>query len=152
MRWLEVFVAAALLSGAAFAESASDVLEAFGFTGTWARSCAVPPNPSVSWQTVFRDAYGQLRVQINRGSQLPSLTYAVEAARILDATRLEMTNRNDDPNWGADNGRVFHVVLQKENGRLRTLESKAGDGTELARDGVNLASGQPTAWLVKCRD
>jgi hypothetical protein len=140
-----------LLTGSAFAETPWDTLVNFGLTGTWARSCSVAPSPSFFWQTFFRDVNGRARVKLDRGPDLPPVTYAIDSATLMTATTLKLINRHDDPNWGSANGLIFDVILMKENSRIRTLESKTIDGTPYAKDGINVSSGQPTAWLEKCQ-
>jgi hypothetical protein len=140
-----VLVAIAFLVplGSTFAETPWDVLTRFGLTGTWARNCGVAPDASVFWQTFSRDKNGRVQVRVDRGHDVPSLTYTVDGARLISANKLRLINRYDD-------GTIYDVILIKEENRVRTLESKTNDGKELAKDAVNISSGQPTAWLEKC--
>ena len=141
-----------LLCGSAFADPAWLVLEEFGLTGTWARSCKAEPDGFWNFrQTFYRDRNGNARVKVDMGSGGVA-EYAVDGARLLTPTKIELTNRNDDPEWGSRNGRVFHVVFIKGGHRIRTFESTDDEGTEIAKDGVYIFNRKKTPWIEKCRD
>lgn len=44
----------------------------------------------------------------------------------------------------------YTVVIEHTVGRMRVLESTRDNGKVLAKEGVNIGSGQPTRWLEKC--
>jgi hypothetical protein len=138
------------LSSTAFAESAWDVLDRFGFVGPWAISCRETASPQSSWVTVFRDANGLVRRKFDRGPDRPTLMSALDSVQIITSTTIKLRIRNDDPNWGSTNGTITDVVMVKENSRVRTLESKGSDGKEYIKDGIVTSSGQPSPWLEKC--
>jgi hypothetical protein len=153
MRYLRVAVLAALLallSNAAFAQTAWDAMQAFGLTGTWSLNCQAPPGGSNFWMTYYLDANGVARRSLDRGDGGSKLMLAVDSAQVLTSTTLAASMRNDDPGWGASNGTVADLIIVKENGRVRTLDSKGSDGKQYVKDGVALLSGSPMPWLEKC--
>jgi hypothetical protein len=74
----------------------------------------------------------------------------IDSAKLITSTTLAARMRNDDPNWGASNGTSADVIIIKENGRVRTLDSKASDGKQYVKNGIALSSGNPMPWLEKC--
>jgi hypothetical protein len=42
------------------------------------------------------------------------------------------------------------LIIIKESGRVRTLDSKGSDGKQYVKDGIALLSGNPMPWLEKC--
>jgi hypothetical protein len=71
-------------------------------------------------------------------------------AKLITSTTLAARVRNDDPNWGTSNGVATDIVMIKENGRMRTLESTTLDGQQIVEDGVILSSSGPIPWIEKC--
>lgn len=139
-----------LLSSTAFAESAWDVLDRFGWAGSWAISCKEPASAQNWHMLVFRDANGLARRRLERGPDSSTLMTVVDSAQIITSTTIKVRVRNDDPNWGLSNGTTTDVLMVKENSRMRTLESKGSDGKEYIKDGILVSSGQPASWIEKC--
>lgn len=139
-----------LLSSTAFAQTAWDVLERFGFTGVWSVSCQDMPSPQNYRMTYFKDADGLARRKVELEPDRPTLMGSVDGAQIIAATTIAVRIRNDDPNYGADNGLVFDVVMTKENDRVRTLDSKGSDGKDYIKDGFFVPSGKPSPWVEQC--
>lgn len=136
----------------AFAESTWTVLKRFGVTGGWARSCNQPPGPNNYWQIIFQNIDGRASKKVDRGPDGPTLMDAIESAEIVNSTTIRVRTRNDDPNYGATNGKSFDSTMVKESDHMRTIESIDSDGVELAKDGINISSKEPTHWIYKCRD
>jgi hypothetical protein len=154
MRRIGMILAAllALLPSTAFSDTAWEAFARFGGAGTWALSCRDAPSPENPWMIYFKDANGAVRRTMNRGSDKRHLIVTIDRARRVTATTMEVFIRNDDPDWGSTNGVVVDVILIKENGRMRTLESKGSDGKEYIKHGVVVASGNPIPWIEKCRN
>ena len=74
-----------------------------------------------------------------------------DSAQILGPTTIRFTLRNDDKNWGADNGHAFDTVSEITQGRLRLLSStRINDGRQFVKDGVFTQTGQPTPPQFQC--
>jgi hypothetical protein len=152
MEWLKVIstVAVLLLPGAALAETTWEAYARFGLTGTWAASCSEPASTGNWKMTYMRGAGGEAVRQADRGPGVNSLMSSVDTAQIITANTLKTRIRNDDQNWGAMNGVAFDMILVKEDGRIRTIESKGTDGREYIKDGIVVSNGRPSGWLEKC--
>jgi hypothetical protein len=151
MRYAPVAVLTALmlmLSSKAFAETAWDVLARFGWTGVWSVSCQEMASPQNYRMTYFKDDNGLARRKVDRGPNKPILMSVVENPQIVNTTTIAARIRNDDPNYGTDNGLFFDIVMILDNGRMRTLESKGSDGVTYIKDG--LLSGKPSPWVEQC--
>jgi hypothetical protein len=142
----------ALLPAAAFAQTAWDAMRSFGLTGTWSLNCKEPAGPANFWMTYYQDAGGVVRRTLERGPDpdYPRLMVVIESAHLITSTTMAARFRNDDPNWGDTNGATADVIMIKENGRVRTLDSKGGDGKQYVKDGIVVASGKPIPWIEKC--
>jgi tetratricopeptide (TPR) repeat protein len=101
------------------------------------------------WYVISKGDNGTVRRESNRGAGLPSAATVIDKAEFLTATKIRTHELSNDP---LDKPHGFDVIIEKADGRVRTLESVRDDGTVLARNGVNIASGQPTRWLQKCAD
>ena len=136
-----------------FANSVWDVLVEFGFTGTWAFSCKIPADQMRYRQTPYEDQNGHARVKVDFGINYEGdaaiATYAVDSARILTPTELELWTRSDDPEW-RHNGQIGHVIYLKDKGRIRAFQSWLQDGTQVAKDGIYLYNHKRTPWMERC--
>jgi hypothetical protein len=65
-------------------------------------------------------------------------------------TLLRMKLRNDDPNWGTQNGDSYDVLVELASGYRRTLQSVGSNGVAYIQDG-KLRDGQPSPMLTRCR-
>jgi hypothetical protein len=153
--FLRGIVAAALLAllpGAALADTTWDAMQRFGLTGTWALSCKQAAGPSNFWMTYYRDAGGVVRRTLERGSSpdYPTLMVVIDSAHLITSTTMAARFRNDDPNWGDSNGTSVDIIIIKENGRVRTLDSKGSNGKQYVKDGIVVSSGNPIPWIEKC--
>src|ERR1700676_580480 len=154
MRHLRVTVLAALLallSGTASAQTTWSAMQSFGLTGTWSASCKDPASPANGWLTYYQDTSGVVRRTFDRGPGQPSLMVTVDSAKIITSTTIAARFRNDDPNWGNQNGISVDLALIKENGHVRTLSSTGSDGKQYIKDGVVVSSGTAIPWLEKCK-
>ncbi len=138
-----------VMSSQAIAETPWEVHVKFGFTGTWTSSCDVPPSLPTMWYAITKGDGGTVRRTADRGPGLPPSTSVIDKAEFLTPTTIRIHETSNDP---LDKPRAFDAVLEKVSGRVRTLESIRDDGTVLAKNGINIASGQPTRWIEKCRD
>jgi hypothetical protein len=153
MRYFQIstlLLLALSLPAPAFAETTWDTLQRFGWTGTWAAACKDPPSIRNVWTIVSRDPDGVVKRKLDRGADGPPLMSVVDSAQIVTPSTLQVRLRNDDPNWGKMNGVFFDVVQTMENDELRALQSKGSDGKDYIKDGVVLASGQPSPTLHRC--
>jgi hypothetical protein len=142
-----------LLPASAMAETTWQVLQRFGWTGSWAASCNDPPSGRNIWINLIAAADGSVRRKLDRGHDAPPLMSVVDSAQIAGGDTLDTRLRNDDPQWGPADGRYYDVVMQKAaNGGIRTFQSKGSDGKEYVKDGMFTATGQPSPWTFKCRD
>ncbi len=147
--WLAL--ALLLLPGVAAAQERPwPVLERMGIAGTWAPSCAAGPSKTNTFATYYTENQGLVRCKVNHGPEGSDLNTTVDAAKQLSDTRLSMRWRVDDPRWGRQNGNVFTIVMDIINGRTRTMASTNSTGRVLIKDGVILASGQPTPLNERC--
>jgi len=141
-----------LCVGQALADGTWDVMQGFGWTGTWSIICSDPPSAQNPRLRFYVDSDGVARRSLDRGADSPSLNVVIESARIITATTMGARVLNADPNWGAMNGTYADIVLVKENGRTRTLSSRGSDGVEYIKDGIVVSSGKPIPWLEQCQN
>jgi len=142
-----------LLAVPARAEPVLAVLQKAGLMGAWAPDCNAPrsaQNPFV----IYYVAQGeQVRRRIERGSAGPVLDGTVDRAEALTPTTYRLLLRNQDPNWGSNDGRSFDTVVEVSAGRARALSSVANDGAQLIRDGrytTGSGAGTPVPGLLRC--
>jgi len=138
---------ALLASSPALAETPWQVYVRAGLTGTWTASCATTPSVQNMWYVTREDEGGKVFRISYRGPNTLSGTSLIDRAEVLDATRVRLHELSREPGQQAVG---FTIVLEQAPGRMRVLDSIRDDGTVLARNGVNVASGQPTRWLEKC--
>jgi hypothetical protein len=145
-----LLLAVSLSPAPAFAETTWDTLQRFGWTGSWAGSCKDPPSIKNVWVILSRDPDGAVKRKLDRGDDGPPLMGVVDSAQILTPSTLQARLRNDDANWGPMNGAFFDVIQTIESDRVRTLQSKGGDGKDYVKDGIGVPSGQPSPWTYRC--
>lgn len=153
MRYFQISALSAfalLLPAAGLAETTWDTLQRFGWTGSWAASCKDPPSLRNVWLILSPEPDDVVKRKLDRGADGPPLMGVIESAQILTPSTLQARLRNDDPNWGAMNDVFFDVVQTIENDRLRTVQSKGGDGKDYIKDGTLVSSGQPSPWIYRC--
>jgi hypothetical protein len=146
-------IAAALVlsSSAARAETPWNVFKKFGMTGNWSADCSAAPSGTNFWMTYKKGPEGKVYRPLDRGDG-DTLAATIDSAEILaDTTTMRASFRNDDPSWGDTNGTVANILIEKKDGRIRTLDSKGADGKEYIKDGIVISSGHPIPWLEKCK-
>jgi len=141
-----------LLSGPAIAATDSpwSAVEKIGMNGTWAPSCSAPTSPANGRLTYYRAADGRPRRKYDRGPSAKNLYFTIDSAQVITPTTIRVRTRNDDPNWGAENGALADVVIEIANKRMHTLNSAKPDGTQLIKDGVFVRSGTAVPAFEKC--
>jgi hypothetical protein len=141
-----------LLSGSAIAATDSPwaAVVKIGMNGTWAPSCSAPISAANSRQIYYRGSDGRVRRKYDRGPNADSLNVSIDSAQVITPTTIRARMRNDDPNWGAQNGTVTDVVIEIANNRMRTLNSATPDGTQLIKDSVFAKGGTAVPSFEKC--
>jgi hypothetical protein len=146
-----IIIALGLLSGAAAgAETVLSVVSRVHLLGSWAASCSTDASPSNWIVTWYASGSGAVRRRSLRGPGLPPLDGAVDSAEMLSPTLMRTRMRNDDPNWGNVNGKVYDVVLDMSDGNMRTISSVTGDGQAIIRDGKLVSNGHPSVVAQRC--
>jgi hypothetical protein len=149
--YIAIIVALGLLSGAAAAaESVLSVVGRAQLLGSWASSCSAGASPSNWIVTWYAGGSGTVRRRSLRGPGLPPLDGAIDSAEMLSPTLMRTRMRNDDPNWGNLNGKVYDVVLDMSGGTMRTVSSATGDGQAIIRDGKFVSNGSPSVLAQRC--
>ncbi len=144
------------------AESTSQALEKFGFTGIWSYDCAKDiEDPCTDVKDLYAGRCG-MRIKINipvlgnvttelsrstfkGGEPNRSTTEIVSAERLTESKLRLATIAQEDkqqpprklPAWARLPGEVWEIVIEKYgNGNVRVISSKRKDGKKLgARDG-----------------
>jgi hypothetical protein len=141
-----------LLSGPAIAATDSPwpAVVKIGMNGTWSPTCSAPVTATNSRLTYYRGADGRVWRKYDRGPNTDSLNLTIDSAQVITPTTIRARMRNDDPNWGAQNGAVTDVVIEIANNRMRSLKSVTPDGTQLIKDGVFVKGGTAVPSFEKC--
>jgi hypothetical protein len=141
-----------LLSGPAIAATDSpwSAVVKIGMNGTWAPSCSAPTTAANGHLTYYLGTDGRVWRKYDRGPNTTSLNLTIDSAQVVTPTTIRARMRNDDPNWGPQNGAITDVVIEIANNRMRTLNSVTPDGTQLIKDGVLVQSGAAIASFEKC--
>lgn len=141
-----------LLAGPAIAATDSpwSAVVKIGMNGTWSPNCSAPVNATNSRLTYYRGADGRVWRKYDRGPNTPSLNLTIDSAQVITPTTIRARTRNDDPNWGAQNGTVTDVVIEIANNRMHTISSVMPDGTQLIKDGILVQSKTAIPSFEKC--
>lgn len=141
-----------LLSGPAIAATDSPwaAVVKIGMNGTWAPTCSAPTSPANGRLTYYRGADGRVWRKYDRGPNTASLNLAIDSAQVITPTTIRARMRNDDPNWGPQNGAVTDVVIEIANNRMHTINSVTSDGTQLIKDGILVQSKTAIPLFEKC--
>lgn len=144
MRQIAWLALAALVvhSGTAQAGASSDALAKFGLIGSWAIDCHAPPSLGNPFQTFIPSNAGDpIRQDVVGDPGRDRIVPIYDAALVAsDRLRLSFTQ----------NKVTVTVLLVKENGRVRPLESTTSDGRIMVAGGIVQRNGQQTVWLEKC--
>jgi len=135
-------VMAALFPAAALAGSDSDMLAKFGLIGSWALDCHAPPSMGNPFQTFVPSNAGDPLRQLIVGDPNRDRTVPVHDVALLPHDQLQLSF--------AQNTVTVTVVLAKDKGHIRPVESITSDGQTIVKDGIVQRSGQRTLWLEKC--
>ncbi len=142
---LGTWLAAALLAfGAnrAQAEENSDTLVKFGLIGTWAIDCNAPPSMKNPFQTFAALDGGAPTRQLVFGNPAYDHIEPIRDVILITDDRLRLSF--------SQNNLTITVVLIKDRGRVRPLESTTSGGQTVVSGGIVQRSGQETAWLQRC--
>jgi hypothetical protein len=147
-----IATASLLLSGSVIARADSpwSAVVKIGMNGTWAPTCSAPISAANSRLTYYRGTDGRVWRKYDRGPNTDSLNLTIDSAQVITPTTIRVRTRNDDPNWGAENGAVVDVVVEIANKRMHTLNSATPDGTQLIKDGVFVQGGTAVPAFEKC--
>jgi len=135
---------AAAAPASAQGQAVSGVLASFGFFGTWAVQCGAPPAPVNIVQTVTWTGREPVEFSATAAPGSAGNRYRVITAQMPSATTLVMQVQLNQRS-------IENLTITKYGtDRIRTMATQTPQGF-LVRDGVVVASGQPTPWLQKCR-
>jgi hypothetical protein len=124
------------------AGASSDALAKFGLIGSWAIDCHAPPSLRNPFQTFVPSNAGDPIRQDIVGDPARDRIVAIHDATLVASDRLRLSF--------AQNNLIVTVVLVKDNGRVRPIESATSDGRTMVADGIVQRNGQQTIWLEKC--
>ena len=132
----------ALVANAAQAGADSDALTKFGLIGSWAIDCHAPPSMANPFQTFIPSNAGDPIRQDVVGDPDHDRIVPVHDVIVVADDRLRLSF--------LQNGIAVTVLLVKDKGRVRPLESTTSDGHTIVSGGIVQRNGQQTAWLEKC--
>jgi hypothetical protein len=153
MRYLRVTVITALLAlppGMAFAQTSWDVLQRFGWTGTWSMHCDQPLSATNPNSVIYLGSDGQVYRKLVRGAGYDDLFSVVVQAQPMTTTTIHTLWRNSTGWTGTQANVTMDMVVAMENSQVRTIESKGSDGKEYIKDGVITLNNNPAPWMAKC--
>ena len=150
MKGIAIVFGALLVALPARADAVLDVIRTAGLLGTWAESCAAGPSRWNWFVTFYVTGNSTVRRKGETGGDDPVLDGAVDSAQRVTPTMVRLRLRNDDPNWGPDNGTIYDAEAELRDGKWHVLNSVRRDGTQLIKDGKFVASGKPTPVLQRC--
>ena len=142
-RWLAVL--GLLLAGPAQAQTARAVLDGFGFFGKWSPHCDQPAGPGNSLRHAFVTSTGDVRFTESLGEKYKDNVYVVLTAKRLGGDQVLLLIELNGTT-------TQRLTMLKQEGRIRTISNKGGDGHFVVRDGFVLSNRQPTPWLSRCGD
>lgn len=135
-------VVLALTMASAHAGPDSDALTKFGLIGSWAIDCRAPPSLANPFQTFVASAAGQPTRQLIVGNPDIDRIEPIHDAALIAEDRLRLSF--------AQNGLMITVVLLKDHGRIRPIESVTSSGLTVVSHGIVQRNGEATSWLEKC--
>lgn len=139
--WLAA-ASVALAASPAQAGADSDALAKFGLIGSWAIDCHAPPSLANPFQTFIPSNAGDPIRQDVVGDPDRDRIVPIHDVILIANDRLRLSF--------LQNGTDVTVLLLKEKGRVRPIESTTGDGHTIVSGGVVQRNGQQTIWLEKC--
>ena len=132
----------ALAAKPAQAGADSDALTKFGLIGSWAIDCHAPPSLANPFQTFIPSNAGDPIRQDVVGDPDRDRIVPIRDVILVANDRLRLSF--------VQNGIAVTVVLAKDKGRVRPIESTTSDGQTIVSGGVVQRNGQQTVWLEKC--
>ena len=124
--------------------SEGELIRRFGLEGAWAVNCSKDPagdNPYLVFR-ITRDG-GAVRELIMRSSSADG-TFVLTGVTPVSASRIAFRDRRSTGGPGHD------VVMQLENGQLRSITSTAENGQRLIENGILSSTGQPSLTFRRC--
>jgi hypothetical protein len=123
--------------------SLKQAMTKFGLIGEWAAQCSRPPsgnNAHTHW-SANSETKGKLLTDF--GDTRP-MTYEVNSAELLgaDQIRVQLVDNQDKSH--------LELIVEKRNGRVRTLSSLQSDGRVLIKNGKFESSGAETIAQERC--
>jgi hypothetical protein len=115
-----------LVSGAAFAESASEAMTTFGLVGTWSTDCLDKKLYRVTFQTSFWGPPVMIRKLPSLSGEAPD----VRESKVSSAVRVtndKIRFRSVNPPPGSE----WEEVVQKFGDKVRWMDSRTTDGKKI---------------------
>jgi hypothetical protein len=140
--WFAPMMLVCAAAAPAQAGADSDVLTKFGLIGSWAIDCRAPPSMANPFQTFVPSNEGQPTRQLITGNPDYDRIEPISDAILIAPDRLRLSF--------PQNGITVTIVLVKNQGRVRPLESTTSTGETVVSGGVVQRNGQETSWLEKC--
>lgn len=142
-----IALASCVVASASFgAETTREVLDRFGFFGTWAIDCDAP----ASLDNVVRNAVvsgtGDPMFAESLGPDSESNIYVILHARRINDDQIALRIK-------LNGERAQELVMRREDTRIRTVSNRElHGGRYVVKDGHVRGSGRPTPWLKRCGD
>jgi hypothetical protein len=128
----------------AAADSVQGTLKEFDFFGVWSPECDLPAAPGNSLREVTANDQGQVRFTESFGKEYdPNVYVVLDAKRVNSSTfilRIELNGATRQD-----------LTMVREPGRVRTVANqRVTDGSFVVKDGMVVANGNATPWMVHC--
>src|SRR5512146_2511644 len=143
VRWLFAIAFLAAVTPA-MAGADSDAVRKFGLVGTWAPDCAKPPGPNNIYSEFAAPDVGHpIRSYYSQRGR--AVFFEMREVRIVAPNRIAYLDvRKSD-------GDLTNVTIEMADGWQYTVESSdPKDGKVYIKDGILVASGQPSQRDRKC--
>lgn len=135
---------------AAYADTPWSVFVKSGLAGDWAISCKSGPGQANAWITYYEAEGGKVHRKLDQGPGTGRHNLTIDQAMILPNGDVRAWMRNDDQDWGDQNGTVAIVVIRVADGRERSMQSASTEGEQFIKDGIFTGNGQPSPTFEKC--
>ncbi len=142
LAWLAPLIVILAAATIARAGTDSDMLTQFGLIGSWAIDCRAPPSLANPFQNFVPSTEGQPSRQLITGNPDYDRIEPISGVALIAADRLRLSF--------PQNGIMVTVVLAKDKGRIRPIESATSNGETVVSGGIVQRNGQETSWLQKC--
>jgi len=124
--------------------SLKQAMTRFGLIGEWAAHCSLPPsgnNAHTHW-SANSDTTGELFTDFGGGQ---AMRYAATSAELLgaDQIRVDLLDNQDKSH--------LQLIIEKQDGRVRTLSSMQSDGRVLIKNGKFASDGTDTVAQERCQ-